>query len=381
MVRYLVCLGLLVLPVWAKGLTAQEVLDQVAATYRGLKAVHMIAAKEETRPVAGQAQVSTVECELANAPGGRYVARLKQPRQQALAINDGSNVWLALSSKKQWSRVSATSEGDSDEEHDAQVASRGLHDSLQAMMFDRFLALPKTLQNPAMVKPQDFELGSRKVRCYAIHGQAGGADVELLVDPQTFLVLQYNERSGAPDTRTGVAINVKLAELNEQVSDSLFRFEPEPGWTEVRTAADALEPPRTGEGAPDFALKTLEGQGVDLRSLHGNVIVIDFWATWCFPCRNEFPALEKLRAEFGGAVRFYGVSDEDPDILKQFVAESGYRMPILLDRNREMHRHYGVHKIPALFVIGPDSVVRWQTIGERDESELREAVRAVVERR
>jgi len=376
---YLVCLGMLALPAWAKGPTAQEVLDQVASTYRSLKAVHIIAVKEETRLVAGHAEVMAIECELANAPGGRYLALLKQPQQQALTINDGSNVWLALSSKKQWSRVSATSAGDSDEEHDAQAASRDLHDSVETMMFARFLTLPKTVQNPVMAKPQDFELGRQKARCYTIRGHAAGTDVELLVDQRTFLVLQYNEKCGAPDG-TAIAIKVKLAELDLEVGDSLFHFEPEPGWTEVRTEAPAVEPLRTGERAPDFTLKTLDGQGVDLRSLHGSVIVVDFWATWCMPCRDEFPALERLRAEFGGAVQFYGVSDEDPDTVKKFVEENRYRTPILLDRNREMHRLYGVHKIPALFVIDPHSVVRWQSIGERNESELREAVRAVVDR-
>ncbi|HTQ53095.1 MAG TPA: TlpA disulfide reductase family protein [Bryobacteraceae bacterium] len=377
--RYLVCLGVLILPGCAKGLTAKEVLDQVASIYRSSKAVHIIAVKEETRFAAGHAQVMAIECELANAPGGRYFALMKQPQQQALTINDGRNVWLALGSKKQWSRVSATSTGDSDEEHDAQAASRDLHDSLDSMIIDRFAALPKTLQNPVMAKPRDFELGHQKARCYTIRGHAAGTEIELLVDQRTFLVLRDNEKSGAPDDRTTVTINVKLVELNQEVRDSLFHFDPEPGWTEVRTAPDAMEPLRTGERAPGFTVKTLNGEGVDLQNLLGKVIVIDFWATWCIPCRDEFPALEKLRAEFGGAVRFYGVSDEDPDTVEKFVEENGYRMPILLDRNREMRRHYGVHKIPALVVIGPDSVVRWQSVGERSESELRGAIRAVLD--
>jgi peroxiredoxin/outer membrane lipoprotein-sorting protein len=373
---------MLVVPACAKGLTAQQVLDRLVSTYSSLKAVHVIAVREETRSSVGQTQVTSLECELANAPGGRYFARLKQPQQQALAINDGSHVWLALDSKKQWSRVSATSlADDTDEEHDAQVASRDLHDSLENLLLSRILALAKTSQDPVMAKPQDFELGREQARCYTIREHTPGSEVELLVDQQKFIVLQYKEKSRTPDGQTEVAMHVKLVELNQEVGDSLFHFEPDPEWTEVETVFPATDPIRTGERAANFVLKTLDGEAVTLQSLHGNVIVLDFWATWCLPCREELPALEKIRSEFGGAVRFYGISDEAAATVKKFVEENRYEMPVLLDSNREMHRHYGVHKIPALFVIDRDNVVRGQFIGARNESELREAVRSVVDQK
>ena len=89
----------------------------------------------------------------------------------------------------------------------------------------------------------------------------------------------------------------------------------------------------TGERAADFTLKTLDGDTVGLRSLQGNVVVLDFWATWCGPCRAELPTIEKLRSEFAGAVRFYGVNDEAPGIVKKFAMGNRYEMPILLDEH------------------------------------------------
>jgi peroxiredoxin len=360
-------------PACAKGLTAQQVLEKVAATYSSLQAVHVIAVREETPVAAGQSQAASLECELADASRGRYYARLKQPRQQALAINDGTNVWLALDSKKEWSRVSvAAATEDTDEEHDAQVASRNLHDSLENIVIRRFLDLAKNLQDPVLERPQDFELPRGKVHCYTIRGHASGADVELLVDQQQFVVLQYKE--------TSVTLQVKLMELNQDVKDSLFHFEPEPGWTEVGKLASAAVPIRAGERAADFTVKTLNGEPVTLSSLRGNIIVLDFWATWCAPCRAELPAMEKIRAEFGAAVRFYGISDEEPATVRKFIEENRLAMPVLLDGNREMHRRYGVHKIPALFVIDREGVVRCQLTGARKESELRDAVRSAVAR-
>lgn len=91
--------------------------------------------------------------------------------------------------------------------------------------------------------------------------------------------------------------------------------------------------------------------------------------------------MEKIRAEFGAAVRFYGISDEETATIRKFVEENRLAMPVLLDGNREMHRQYGVHKIPALFVIDRDSIVRCQFTGVRNESELRDAVRSVVDQK
>ena len=90
--------------------------------------------------------------------------------------------------------------------------------------------------------------------------------------------------------------------------------------------------------------------------------------------------MEKIRSEFGGAVRFFGISDEALATVKKFIEENGYQMTMLLDSNREMRRRYGIHKIPVLFVIDRDSVVRRQLIGTQNESELRKAIRSVVDR-
>jgi len=382
MTGYSICLWMLAVPAWARKPTARQVLDKVVATYSNLKAVHIVAERKETTYPAGGSETTVSECELASAPGDRYYARLKQPRQQALAVSDGSSIWLALDSKKQWSRMSAAPlTDDSDEEHDAKAASADLHDSLENILLHRFVALAKTVQDPAIAKQQDFELGREQTPGYLIRAHDHGSEIELLVDQRRFVVLQYKERSKSPDTQ--IEITVKLVELNQEVGDSLFHFEPDPGWTEVETAAPAGEshPIQNGERAADFSVKTLDGESLGLQSLHGSVVVLDFWATWCGPCRVEFPAIEKMRAEFGGAVRFYGVSDESPATVKKFVEEQRYQMPMLLDSNREMHRRYGIHKIPVLFVIDRDSVVRRQFIGTQNESELREAIRSVVDQK
>jgi peroxiredoxin/outer membrane lipoprotein-sorting protein len=385
MMRYFICLCALAVPACAQDLTAQQVLDKVASTYSHLKAVHMVAEREETVHPAGRSQTVFSECELAAKSGHRYFARLKQPPQQALAISDGSTTWRALDSRKQWSKLSAASLADDGDEEEERPKSAGtdLHDSLEKIMLYRVLALVRTAQDPEIAKQQDFKLGHEKVRCYAIRAHTRGAEIELLVDQQRFVVLQYKEKGKSPEGQIEIAMKLKLVELDQDVDDSLFHFEPNPGWTEVERLVLPGERyvTLTGERAADFKLKSLDGESVELRSLHGNVVVLDFWATWCGPCRAEFPAIEKLRSEFGDEVRFYGISDESPATVKKFVAEHRYEMTMLLDGNREARRGYGIHAIPALFVIDRNSVVRAQFLGTQGEAELRKAIRSVVKQK
>jgi thiol-disulfide isomerase/thioredoxin len=133
-----------------------------------------------------------------------------------------------------------------------------------------------------------------------------------------------------------------------------------------------------GSRAGNFALKTLEGEPVMLDQTRGKVVVLDFWATWCPPCRKELPSIEKLRAEFGDRVQFYGVNDEEAGTVKEFVRKNHYQLTVLLDGKREVHRNYGVSAIPTLLVIDKSGVIREHFIGSRDETTLRKAIQSVL---
>ena len=105
--------------------------------------------------------------------------------------------------------------------------------------------------------------------------------------------------------------------------------------------------------AADFALPDVEGKMHRLSDLRGKVVILDFWATWCEPCRKAIPEIEKLHKDLGpkGDVVILGIDDETPAIVRQFVNANGVTYPNWIDAKREIHDMFGVVGIPTTIVI------------------------------
>jgi len=203
---------------------------------------------------------------------------------------------------------------------------------------------------------------------------------QLWIDKQRFLVLQSKRAFKLKGASGETKIKMTALEVNPDIPETRFRFEPAKGWSEV----DMLVLPGeehmvlTGSRAANFSLKTMDGESVALDQARGKVVVLDFWATWCPPCRKELPSIEKLRAEFGERVLFLGINDEDSSIVKGFIRKNGYEMSVLMDGRRQVHRQYGVSSIPTLLVIDKQGVIRQHFIGSRDEATLRKAIQSTL---
>lgn len=122
--------------------------------------------------------------------------------------------------------------------------------------------------------------------------------------------------------------------------------------------------PQAGRPAPDFTLPRLDGPAVRLGDLRGRVVVLNFWTTWCPPCRDETPALQAFYERYGDRVAYYGINVAEPvDTVRRFVADFGVTYPILLDRAKEVNRLYGVTAYPETWWIDRDGVARVHWIG------------------
>jgi len=130
------------------------------------------------------------------------------------------------------------------------------------------------------------------------------------------------------------------------------------------------------ETAPDFALQTLDGETIRLSDYHGQVVLINTWATWCPPCRDEMPDLEAYyrRRQADGFVVLAVNSQESPDTVAVFLEEHDFTFPVLLDPDGVVTRDYRVYGLPTSFFIGRDGVVRGVWSGRLSPNRLKELV-------
>ena len=120
--------------------------------------------------------------------------------------------------------------------------------------------------------------------------------------------------------------------------------------------------------APRFSSMTPEGKKMGIDDLKGKFVVLNFWATWCPPCRLEMPSMEKLYQEFKGeglevvAINF--MESEKP--IKSFLKENGFTFPVLLDKKGEIARKYGVHGLPVTYLIARNGNLLAKSMGYKD---------------
>ena len=136
-----------------------------------------------------------------------------------------------------------------------------------------------------------------------------------------------------------------------------------------------------GDPAPDFALTTLGGEIFDLEAHRGKVVLVNFFATWCPPCRAELPELEaRVWRRFAGD-RFALVvvgREESDEVIRPFVEQHGYSLPFAADPEKQAYSLYASRFIPRNFVIGPDGTILYESQGF--EPEEFEAMITVIER-
>ena len=146
------------------------------------------------------------------------------------------------------------------------------------------------------------------------------------------------------------------------------------------TGSASVEAALVGYTAPDFLLQTTANEELRLSDLRGQPLVVNFWATWCGPCRAEMPALVRLEAEHAGVARVIGVNQgESAEIITAFADELNIVYPLLLDPGNAVNRQYGVRGLPTTLFIDRDGVIRDQIVGAASEAVLAARLEALLE--
>ena len=135
--------------------------------------------------------------------------------------------------------------------------------------------------------------------------------------------------------------------------------------------------------APDFERTTLSGSAVRRADWEGRVVVLNFWATWCAPCREEIPRLIDLQREYSpDEVRVVGVSidEEGASVVRPYAEEMDISYPLILDPERTLAEKYGGHyAVPTTFIIGPNGNIRQRYMRAVENKDVRPVIESLRE--
>ncbi len=136
-----------------------------------------------------------------------------------------------------------------------------------------------------------------------------------------------------------------------------------------------------GHDAPDFVLTDLQGKTLKLSDLRGKAVVLNFWATWCPPCKAEIPLFVELQKRYGAqGLQIVGVSmdDGDQNDVEKFAAENSINYPILFGKEKVAEQYGGIEYLPTTFYIDRSGVVIARVFGQPERAEIEQNVKRAI---
>ncbi len=225
--------------------------------------------------------------------------------------------------------------------------------------------------------------GTQKVGvtpCRVVELSGEGGTMTLFLGQKDGLVYRMVYKMSDGDTYEEL---VTALQLNTPVQKTAFAFKPpadakktEPGQQGERDDTNSLK----GQEAPDFTLADMEGNEVSLNSLRGKVVFLDFWATWCPPCREALPHTQALsqheKAKSGDLMVLAVNAREELDKVKKFMQDNHYTFRVLMDKEGAVLNAYKVQGIPTFVLIDREGKIAWVQVGfgPGTEKQMEEAV-------
>ncbi|NOZ63412.1 MAG: redoxin domain-containing protein [Caldiserica bacterium] len=166
-------------------------------------------------------------------------------------------------------------------------------------------------------------------------------------------------------------------QLNQKIPARSFLFEPTPEMKKIKAEDMGGKASWRGKVARNFSLKTLKGEMVSLEDFRGKVVIIDFWALFCGPCKKEIPQLEKIYRDFKSSdLVVLGITapvmqeDEEKEV-REYLENTGITFPVLWDKDSEVFSAYRVEAIPRTLLVDREGVVREDLTGLQAEGKIR----------
>jgi thiol-disulfide isomerase/thioredoxin/outer membrane lipoprotein-sorting protein len=395
----LLCLGMLAAGSARPEESAMDLLRKVSLTYRGLKSYHFesVEDRELHAEMNHSWERSTEVLVVVNPSKVRF--ETKGPGRADVIISDGTTMWRVAPDTREFVRSSVVGPI-LETEGGGPIAEQALHTLRFAMA--RWTELDQRLEIAQVVGGGTVRVGEASVECTIVQASydapvgskgIGAITRTYWIDASRRIILQeravtlgrLDPNRPFEEMESTSLVRYTIASLDEPPSDSLFVYTPPVNFKEVDRLDRALgRPPAEmiGQQAPELTLRTLDGAEVVLSSLRGKPVLLDFWATWCRPCRDQMPAVAKLYEEASGqGLVLLGVDDDEgPEKALRFTSDRHYGWPNLYDgAQHEGRGRYKVESIPALVLIDKQGViVEYQVgFGPSTEAAIRRAVQSL----
>lgn len=138
--------------------------------------------------------------------------------------------------------------------------------------------------------------------------------------------------------------------------------------------------PSVGNFAPKFELSGPDGKKISLESLRGKPVFLNFWATWCYPCRSEMPDLYDMYLKYDGQMQFLTINvQESANTVSKFMHENKYTFPVVLDKNGAVSNKYRVTGIPTTVILDAEGFVKVNHVGAMNASQMEAYILEVLE--
>lgn len=148
-------------------------------------------------------------------------------------------------------------------------------------------------------------------------------------------------------------------------------------------AASGAQAARAGHSAPTFSLPSVSGNNTSLDALKGQVVLVDFWASWCAPCRDSFPFLNRMQRQYGAqGLRILGINvDEKRADAARFLDKIPAQFSVLYDAAGETPKAYNLKAMPSSYLIGRDGKIRLvhQGFRAKDQAALEAAIASALQ--
>jgi len=369
---------------------AGKLLNAVGERYASLESFHFEAV-EVTRTRSGNFERSTRNRVVTALDSrGRSRVEFDDGSSGGVTVFDGETTWVYFPHLKKFSKFPGTPlQGAGD-----LGKSSGLDFSAIAQRYSgRYRRAGVDVIAAKALRNEAIEVGGRSFDCQVIEAQyrtpQGVVEGKVIrtywVEPESRLILREQSTASMKPPNLDTAVEVRQviefqqAYAGEDLPAALFVFQPpdgagQAGSAEISTpAASNL----VGRPAPDFTLRDLGGQSVGLKDLRGQVVVLDFWATWCGPCRIDMPRIEALYSELKDqGLRVFGVNGEDTQVARGYLDRNGYTFPTLSDPGMAVSRLYEVSAIPTAVVIDKQGKIGAYLQGSGTKERLLEAIQA-----